>query len=90
MRALAIGWDAPYQHVFLSSPMSNLEPLRGCAAITIEIIATPPAAVEMLEQVRVRKEKWHANCVGSSNSYVVSFKQTPIYCSEYSFKINFQ
>jgi hypothetical protein len=56
MRALAIGWDAPYQHVFLSSPMSNLEPLRGCAAITIEFIATPSAAVEMLEHVRVHRQ----------------------------------
>jgi hypothetical protein len=90
MRALVIGWDASYLHDYLYTRRSDLEPLRGCAAITIEIIATPPAAVEMLEQVRVRKEKWHANCVGSSNSYVVSFKQTHIYCSEYSFKINFQ
>jgi hypothetical protein len=53
MRALAIGWDASYLHDYLYTTRSNLEPLRGCAAITIEIIVTPPAAVEMLEHVRV-------------------------------------
>ena len=56
MRALAIGWDASYLHDYLYTTRSNLEPLRGCAAITIEFFATPSAAVEMVEHVRVHRQ----------------------------------
>ena len=40
MRALAIGWGAPYQLVSHPTSMSVTEPLRGFAPITIEFFAT--------------------------------------------------
>ena len=40
MRALAIGWGAPYQLVSHPTSMSVKEPLRGFAPITIEFFAT--------------------------------------------------
>jgi hypothetical protein len=46
MRALAIGWGAPYQLVSHSISMSVTEPLRGCAPITIEFFARPERGSE--------------------------------------------